>query len=87
MFGPKSFSCFVVGWSKLSSTFFPRVAGVKFNDPDLIGVPYQMILAEKHLKDGFVESKERRKSERGQIEAEKVIDALLALFGRPPLKS
>jgi len=35
-------------------------AGVKFKDADLIGIPYQIIIGEKNLKEGMVEIKERR---------------------------
>lgn len=35
-------------------------AGVKFNDADLIGIPLQVILGEKNLKNGMVDLKKRR---------------------------
>jgi prolyl-tRNA synthetase len=35
-------------------------AGVKFNDADLIGAPYQVVIGEKGLAQGTVELKERR---------------------------
>lgn len=35
-------------------------AGVKFNDADLIGMPYRIIVGAKGLKDGIVELKDRR---------------------------
>src|SRR5579863_1929601 len=60
--------------------------GVKFNDADLIGIPYQIIIGEKNLKEGFVEFKERRMGERRQIEAEKIIEELLTLFGLDSVK-
>jgi prolyl-tRNA synthetase len=34
--------------------------GVKFNDADLIGIPYQIVIGEKGLAQGQVELKERR---------------------------
>ncbi|MCX7793116.1 MAG: proline--tRNA ligase [Thermodesulfovibrionales bacterium] len=34
--------------------------GVKFKDADLIGIPYQVIIGEKGLKEGYIELKERR---------------------------
>ncbi|MEW6570250.1 MAG: proline--tRNA ligase [Nitrospirota bacterium] len=45
-------------------------AGVKFKDADLIGIPVQVIIGERNLKDGFVEVKDRktRKSERIKLE-------------------
>jgi prolyl-tRNA synthetase len=35
-------------------------AGVKFKDADLIGIPYQIIIGKKTLKEGLVELKQRR---------------------------
>lgn len=35
-------------------------AGVKFKDADLLGIPFQVILGEKNLKEGLVEIKERK---------------------------
>src|SRR2546428_6975300 len=34
--------------------------GVKFNDADLIGCPYQVVIGEKNLSQGLMELKERR---------------------------
>lgn len=34
--------------------------GVKFKDADLIGIPYQVIIGEKGLREGYIELKERR---------------------------
>jgi prolyl-tRNA synthetase len=55
-------------------------AGVKFNDADLLGVPYQVILGEKNLHEGFVEMKNRRTGEKQKIEVEKAIDSLIELI-------
>jgi prolyl-tRNA synthetase len=41
-------------------------AGVKFNDADLIGIPYQVVIGEKGLAKGSVELKERKT---GQVTA------------------
>jgi len=38
-------------------------AGVKFKDADLIGIPFQVILGEKTLREGLVEIKNRRTKE------------------------
>jgi prolyl-tRNA synthetase len=38
--------------------------GFKFNDADLIGIPIQIIIGEKNLKDGYAEIKIRRTGER-----------------------
>ncbi|MBN2433186.1 MAG: proline--tRNA ligase [Acidobacteria bacterium] len=42
-------------------------AGVKFNDADLIGVPYRVTLGQKKLKAGLVELTVRRTGERTDI--------------------
>lgn len=44
-------------------------AGDKFGDADLIGIPRQLIMSEKTLKDGSVESKDRRT---GKVEMVKI---------------
>ena len=38
----------------------PDRAGVKFNDADLIGIPFQIVVGDKGLADGIVEMKIRR---------------------------
>ena len=38
-------------------------AGVKFNDADLIGAPYQIVIGEKGLSKGIIEVKARRSGE------------------------
>jgi prolyl-tRNA synthetase len=38
----------------------PDRAGVKFNDADLIGIPFQIVVGDKGLADGIVEMKTRR---------------------------
>jgi prolyl-tRNA synthetase len=37
--------------------------GIKFNDADLTGIPYQIIIGAKNLKDGLIEIKNRRTKE------------------------
>jgi len=51
-------------------------AGVKFNDADLIGIPYQLILGDRSLKEGLVEVKERKT---GQIRKVKLDEAFPTL--------
>lgn len=51
-------------------------AGVKFNDADLIGVPYQLIVGLKGLKSGVVEIKERKSTKSESV----AIDQALALL-------
>lgn len=51
-------------------------AGVKFNDADLIGIPYQIIIGSNNFKNGNVEVKERKSGVREIIPIEKLIDYL-----------
>lgn len=54
-----------------------ETAGVKFNDADLIGIPYQVIIGERNVKQGNIEIKERRSGRRETIEITKVVEFLL----------
>ena len=45
----------------------PDRAGVKFNDADLIGAPFQVIVGDKGLADGVVEIKVRRSGVKSRI--------------------
>ena len=47
-------------------------AGVKFKDADLIGIPFQIIVGEKNLKEGLVEIKDRRTKEIKKVKVEEV---------------
>ncbi|MGB9772202.1 MAG: proline--tRNA ligase [Candidatus Kapaibacteriota bacterium] len=49
-------------------------AGVKFNDADLIGIPYQIIIGERNLLEGKVEIKKRRNNERTNLEISKLLE-------------
>ncbi len=51
-------------------------AGVKFKDADLIGIPLQIILGEKNLKDGLVELKDRRTKETVKVKLEEIVEKL-----------
>ena len=51
-------------------------AGVKFNDADLIGVPVQVVVGERGLKEGKIEIKLRRTGERFPVELDKLYDKL-----------
>ena len=48
-------------------------AGVKFKDADLIGIPTQIILGEKNLKEGLVEIKDRKTKEVKKVKVEEVV--------------
>ncbi|NGZ02054.1 MAG: proline--tRNA ligase [Nitrospira sp. WS238] len=45
----------------------PDRAGVKFNDADLIGIPFQIVIGDKGLADGIVEMKTRRDGTKSRI--------------------
>ncbi len=55
-------------------------AGFKFNDADLLGMPIQVIIGEKNLKEGKCEIKNRRTGEKKVVELEKLIDTLQEPF-------
>jgi len=54
-------------------------AGVKFNDADLIGAPYQVVVGEKGLAAGTVEMKTRRTGEKIKLAPADVPGTLLNL--------
>ena len=47
-------------------------AGVKFNDADLLGMPIQIIVGDRKLKDKKVEIKIRKTGERFDVELDKL---------------
>ena len=51
-------------------------AGVKFKDADLIGIPYQLIIGEKNLKQGLVEIKTRKTTETEKIRIDGALDKI-----------
>jgi len=53
-----------------------ETAGVKFNDADLIGLPTQVIVGAKNLKDGNIEVKYRESGERKVIPLSSLKDEL-----------
>ena len=54
-------------------------AGAKFADMDLIGLPWQLVVGPRGLKNGVVELKERRSGEREELSVE--LSALSRLIG------
>jgi prolyl-tRNA synthetase len=56
-------------------------AGVKFKDADLIGIPLQIIIGEKNLKEGLIEIKDRKTKESTKVKAEEVIERIKAAAG------
>jgi prolyl-tRNA synthetase len=55
-------------------------AGVKFNDADLIGTPFHLVIGEKGLKQGTVELKVRKTGEVKRIAPEAVLPTVSALI-------
>jgi prolyl-tRNA synthetase len=47
--------------------------GIKFKDADLIGIPYQIIIGKKGLKEGIVELKSRRTKQAERIAPSDVV--------------
>jgi prolyl-tRNA synthetase len=52
-------------------------AGVKFKDADLIGIPLQIILGEKNLKEKLVEIKTRKTREVLKVTVDDVVANIL----------
>ncbi|TSA30812.1 MAG: proline--tRNA ligase [Ignavibacteriales bacterium] len=55
-------------------------AGFKFNDADLLGMPVQLIVGEKNLKDGKVEVKNRKTGEKKIVELNQLNSILKELI-------
>ncbi len=53
-------------------------AGVKFADMDLIGLPWQLVVGPRGLKDGIVELKNRATGERQELSPEAAMAKLTA---------
>jgi prolyl-tRNA synthetase len=56
-------------------------AGVKFNDADLLGAPYQLVLGDKGLAQGVVELKVRKTGDVRRIPPNDLLSAVLHLLG------
>ena len=54
-------------------------AGVKFNDADLIGAPFQLIVGDKGLADGVVEVKVRRTGVKSRVAPSDIVAHLRSL--------
>jgi prolyl-tRNA synthetase len=48
-------------------------AGVKFNDADLVGIPRQIVIGDRNLKDGKVEIKDRKSGETKLVSMDEVV--------------
>jgi prolyl-tRNA synthetase len=56
-------------------------AGVKFKDADLIGIPTQIIIGEKNLKEGLVEIKDRKTKETVKVKTEEGVEKIREIMG------
>jgi len=56
--------------------------GVKFKDADLLGVPCQIIIGKKALKEGLVEFKVRKSRETERVAPSEVLSRVRDLYGR-----
>jgi len=66
----------------------PQRPGFKFNDADLVGIPFQLIVGARGIARGLVEVKDRRSGEKRDLKVEEAVDHLAALIeglrpGRP----
>lgn len=57
-------------------------AGVKFNDADLIGIPLQVILGEKNLKQGRVDFKSRRDGKSEWVPLEEAVSRVRKFYSQ-----
>lgn len=57
----------------------PDRAGVKFNDADLIGIPFQIVIGDKGLADGIVEIKIRKGGNKSRIAPDDLVAHLKKL--------
>jgi prolyl-tRNA synthetase len=55
-------------------------AGFKFNDADLLGMPIQVVIGEKKLKENKCEVKIRRTGERLDVELENLMKKVIELL-------
>ncbi|MEC4686268.1 MAG: proline--tRNA ligase [Nitrospirota bacterium] len=54
-------------------------AGVKFKDADLIGIPLQVVIGEKNLKEGFIEIKIRRTGEKKLVRTDEAVEGIAGI--------
>lgn len=55
-------------------------AGVKFNDADLLGIPYQVMVSERNLEEGLVELKDRKTGEKSLIALDEIVKTILKKY-------
>lgn len=56
-------------------------AGFKFNDADLLGMPVQIVVGEKKLKENSIEIKIRKTGERFDVKLDELHDKLKSILG------
>jgi prolyl-tRNA synthetase len=54
-------------------------AGVKFKDADLIGIPIQIVIGERNLKEGLIEIKDRKTKEAVKVKVGDVVERVSSL--------
>jgi prolyl-tRNA synthetase len=54
-------------------------AGVKFKDADLIGIPTQIVIGERNLKEGLIEIKDRKTKETVKVKVGDVVEKVSSL--------
>jgi prolyl-tRNA synthetase len=64
------------GYEVLFDDRMDASAGFKFNDADLLGMPVQVIVGEKNLKENSVEIKIRKTGERNKVQIDKLQDEI-----------
>ena len=52
-------------------------AGVKFSDMDLIGIPWQIIIGPKGIKEGYLELKSRKTNQLFKVSLDNIEQSLL----------
>ena len=57
-------------------------AGIKFNDAELIGIPFSIVIGDKGLKKGKLEIKIRETGETLEVKKEELKDKILLLLGK-----
>ncbi|MCP4727264.1 MAG: proline--tRNA ligase, partial [bacterium] len=55
-------------------------AGVKFNDADLIGIPFRIVISPRNLKQDSAEVRQRNQKESELVPLEKIIEYLRGLL-------
>jgi prolyl-tRNA synthetase len=51
-------------------------AGIKFKDADLTGMPLQVVIGERNLKEGLVEIKDRKSGKAEKLPVEKIVNTV-----------